>query len=371
MRALRCIFTLLCSSLLAFASASPSGQLRHPAPVPNFTISHFCLGDTAYFTNTTIMPSTYIWEIDSAGGKNNAVFSQIYTSTDTNISYFFTHPGTYKIILTADNGHIVTINRIIVIDSVTTANFAYQDCGSQFVNMSVCYDSCYWNFGDGHTSTEDSPIHFYDTVGTYFVTMIATRGAMSDTIADSVIVYTTNSLDGSFSSYVEKDSVLFMAHDTVSGAFTQYHWSFGDGEVADLYFTNGGHKIRHSYARKDTSYTVFLLVKTTCLNAFSQGAVFVPDSTPVSGTYIYPNPVADNILTLATDDKQGLQDMAVIDNLGQPVSCYGISEITRGVPPQLCQPAAGMLHAQAAVCRQGGGFEIHQGIIISYWPASG
>lgn len=327
MRLKRSIATLLCACVLLCARAI---TLRHPAPVPNFTISHFCLGDTAYFTNTTIMPSTYTWVIDSAGGKNNAVFSQIFTSTDTNIKFLFPHAGTYKIILTADNGHVVTIERLIEIDSVTTADFAYINCGSQFMNMSVCYDSCYWNFGDGHFSREDSPIHFYDTIGNYLVTLIASKGMMSDTITDSVNVYTTNNLDGSFSSKVYRDSVFFMAHDSVSGAFTEYHWSFGDGGVADLYFTNGGRALYHHYARKDTSYQVFLLVKTTCLNAFSQGTVFVPDSTPVSGTHIYPNPLVENTLTLATDDKAGLRDISVIDHLGQPVGCYGLSEITRG-----------------------------------------
>ena len=302
----------------------------HPAPIPNFSISHFCLGDTAYFTNTTLMGSTFIWEIDSAGGKNNVVYSQLYTSTDFNIKYLFTHPGTYKIILTANNGHIVTITRIIEIDSVTTANFAYQICGSQFVNMSVCYDSCQWNFGDGHISTQDSPVHFYDSIGTYVVTLIATRGTMADTITDSVQVVSTNNLNGNFVSKVNKDSVMFLACDSASGPFTEYHWSFGDGAVKDLYVISGGRKVYHSYARKDTSYTVFLLVKTSCLNAFSQGTVLVPDSTPVNGTYLYPNPLAEDILHIATDNKAGLLSLDVLDYLSQPVANYSITEIARG-----------------------------------------
>ncbi|MBS1636509.1 MAG: T9SS type A sorting domain-containing protein [Bacteroidetes bacterium] len=317
-------------NIINASNSEEKSNLYHPAPIPNFTISHFCIGDTTFFTNTTLMGSSYIWTIDSAGGKNNVVFSQIYTSTNTNIEFVFTHPGTYKISLTANNGHIVTITRIIEIDSTTTANFDYQICGSQFMNMSVCYDSCQWNFGDGHTSTEESPVHFYDSVGVYVVTLIASKGSMSDTITDSVNVVSTNDLNGHFVSKAGKDSVMFLACDSVSGPFTEYHWSFGDGAVADLYVIGGGRKVYHTYTRKDTSYTVFLLVKTTCLNAFSEGAVFVPDSTPVYGTYLYPNPLAGNTLHLATDNKADLISLDVMNYLSQPVDDYNITETTRG-----------------------------------------
>lgn len=325
-----CFLTWLLCLWGQWSYGANSTVLRHPAPVPNFQISHFCLGDTAYFTNTTLLGNTYIWTIFEQGGKNNTVSTQIYTSTSFNIKYLFTHTGTYKIELTANNGHIITIDRFIVIDSVTTANFSYMLCGSRFMNMSVCYDSCFWNFGDGHTSIEESPVHFYDTLGTYLVTLIARKGTMSDTIADSVQVVSNNNLNGIFTSKVYKDSVMFHASDSVSGPFTQYHWSFGDGAVADLYVLSGGRKVYHRYARKDTAYTVFLLVKTTCLSAFSLGTVFVPDSTPVHGTTIFPNPLADNILHVITDRKAELADVSVLNYLSQPIGGFGVLETTRG-----------------------------------------
>jgi PKD repeat protein len=55
-----------------------------------------------------------------------------------------------------------------------------------------------WNFGDassGHnTSTLENPAHLFSGVGTFTVTMIATVGATSDTIATPIIV--TNCVTG-------------------------------------------------------------------------------------------------------------------------------------------------------------------------------
>lgn len=38
-----------------------------------------------------------------------------------------------------------------------------------------------WNFGDGHTSTNQNPFHVYQNPGWYDVTLTAGRGPMSDT----------------------------------------------------------------------------------------------------------------------------------------------------------------------------------------------
>ena len=47
-----------------------------------------------------------------------------------------------------------------------------------------------WDFGDGNTSTEESPVYTYDTVGTYSVTLRSTKadGISSDSITQSILV---------------------------------------------------------------------------------------------------------------------------------------------------------------------------------------
>ncbi|TQD23936.1 S-layer protein domain-containing protein [Methanolobus vulcani] len=51
-------------------------------------------------------------------------------------------------------------------------------------------DEWYWDFGDSETSTEQHPIHTFDTVGTYNVTLKATNGDGDDTTdATTITVY--------------------------------------------------------------------------------------------------------------------------------------------------------------------------------------
>ncbi|HOK37291.1 MAG TPA: PKD domain-containing protein [Bacteroidales bacterium] len=50
-----------------------------------------------------------------------------------------------------------------------------------FTDQSQYAGSWSWNFGDGQTSTEQNPIHTYNAVGTYTVSLTVTNGAGSDT----------------------------------------------------------------------------------------------------------------------------------------------------------------------------------------------
>jgi gliding motility-associated-like protein len=58
-----------------------------------------------------------------------------------------------------------------------------------FLNLSIPDDVEYsWDFGDGSSSTEDSPTHFYTSAGSYIVTLTATSGDCSSTATTTIIV---------------------------------------------------------------------------------------------------------------------------------------------------------------------------------------
>ncbi len=57
-----------------------------------------------------------------------------------------------------------------------------------FLNASQHAASYLWDFGDGSTSTEESPIHHYADTGEFQVSLIATRHCMNDTTINTVIV---------------------------------------------------------------------------------------------------------------------------------------------------------------------------------------
>jgi hypothetical protein len=339
---------VLCMLLFLITASSYAKEnkiLLHPAPIVNYSMSHFCLGDTTYFTNTSILGTTYEWDIYKLvnGSHGTVSDSLIFTSNDFNINYLFSS-GLYSIVLTGYNGHTTTITRNLTIDSISHANFDYTTCGSKFINTSVCYDSCLWDFGDGQTSVEDSPVHFFDSLNIWYPVKLTTYNSNStDIYIDSIFANSPNNLNGNFTYKINKDSVLFIANDSISGPFTQYHWSFGDGTVADLTTLSNGRRLYHIYPKKDTTYAVFLLVKTSCLNAFSKTTIFVPDSTPVNDTYIYPNPISENlILHIATNRKNELTDMNIVNCLGEAIYNHIFIETFKGFDSDISALAKGL-----------------------------
>ena len=58
-RKLRFILLLVCIICIKPSFGLNKAVSMHPAPIPNFEISHFCLGDTAFFTNTTVLTNAY------------------------------------------------------------------------------------------------------------------------------------------------------------------------------------------------------------------------------------------------------------------------------------------------------------------------
>ncbi|WP_317193681.1 PKD domain-containing protein [Marivirga atlantica] len=63
-----------------------------------------------------------------------------------------------------------------------------------FTNTSLNAESYTWDFGDGSTSTEESPVHTYAEEGTYSVTLTATGPGQSATVTKEVTVSSTPKL---------------------------------------------------------------------------------------------------------------------------------------------------------------------------------
>lgn len=102
---------------------------------------------------------------------------------------------------------------------------------TQFINQSENTDEYFWDFGDGVFSDQKDPIHLYEKVGEYKVTLSAIGN--SKTVSSSKIIKIepvetkpefsfTPSLD-TLSMY---DKISFTNHSTYSYS---YLWDFGDG----------------------------------------------------------------------------------------------------------------------------------------------
>ncbi len=156
-------------------------------PVPTFTATganttnlnpnSICLGETMDFGDNSSATDGNIvsWEWDFGDGN---------TSTNPSPSHTYTTAGTYdvQLVVTTDLGCSDSILQVINVDPLPAADFTSVDAclgqGNSFTDgttiSSGTVASWDWDFGDGNTSTQQSPNHTYTSSGTYTVELTAT-----------------------------------------------------------------------------------------------------------------------------------------------------------------------------------------------------
>lgn len=129
------------------------------------------------------------WEVESQG-----------TADVPGGTFCFNNPGTYDVTLTVTtfDGCTSTLNipNYLTVYPNPVADFMYApeeitefDALVKFGNASSAADSYLWDFGDGGSSTADSPSHMYADTGSYCVILLATTGfGCSDTITHCLYV---------------------------------------------------------------------------------------------------------------------------------------------------------------------------------------
>jgi PKD repeat protein len=144
-----------------------------PVPVADFIGSgEGCEPLTVDFINNSEWETTYLWNFGDGG-----------TSTNEHPTYTYQFAGTYTVSLTVTGpggtDQLVKIDSVIV-HPRAIAQFAVNPTSVyvptqpvQYYNFSSFADNYQWLFGDGNTSTDENPEHFYTTPGSYDVTLIA------------------------------------------------------------------------------------------------------------------------------------------------------------------------------------------------------
>ncbi|MCB9449512.1 MAG: hypothetical protein H6585_14355 [Flavobacteriales bacterium] len=282
------LFTIPC--VIVSAQNSGGNLPPHPAPNVSFGVTGLCLGDSTYFTNfTSQSPYEYNWYI------LNSDSDTIFKSMDINPVYLFPQTGTYTVGLIANNGHITSLSYELEIGNTPKAKFDVQYCtkgGMRFVSLSSCADSYKWIFEDG--TTEDQPFieHRFDSLGTHLVTLIASNGAVSDTVTDSITIYSLGFPLGTYTFTQQKD-VAFFTPDDIDCSF--YSWDFGDGVVVD---TVSPVTIKHVFDPDDDIdiYNVILFVINPCGYGNSEQLIDTRQTTglddvgPMANLRLFPNP---------------------------------------------------------------------------------
>jgi len=227
-----------------------------PLPVAQFVVANGsgCAPLTPIFDNTSTGASNYEW-----------TFGNGTTSTDFEPVVTFNAGGLYfvrlKAVTAAGCSSTVQINGAV---SVTTpiANFTASNTSGcpplnvSFTNTGSTSGSFLWNFGDGTTSTQQSPSHTYSSLGEYDVTLIVSNGfGCTDTLFEEELIHASNEI----ATYNPPQAITSCSPFTASfeieaNAGETYIWDFGDGT------TYTGTAPSHMYTEPG-EYVVSLLVQ--------------------------------------------------------------------------------------------------------------
>lgn len=142
-------------------------------------------------------------------------------------------------------------------------SFTVNDLEVSFTNESVDAISYLWDFGDGSTSTENSPVHSYADYGLYSVSLIATGEGGESTVTNDV-------------------EVPFVPLMTIDGDFSK--WS----SIADFVAGNGGTITKIKLAN-DAKYLYIYIEGTDQMRGFFDIYIDADNNTSTgANTWVYP-----------------------------------------------------------------------------------
>jgi PKD repeat protein len=207
-----------------------------PKPVPAFSINSGaqCLqGNNFVFTNNSTSSVSQIWSF----GDGN-------TSTNLNTTHSYTSAGVYivKLVVTGANGCKDSISQSVTIDQKPTPSFLINNptqclTGNSFVftdNSAGLVTSYAWSFGDGSTSSLQSPTHSYASTGTFPVKLVvSTALGCKDSIIQNIQIVAKPSaafVVNNHNQCVVGNSFSFTNNST---AASSYEWQFGDGGISN------------------------------------------------------------------------------------------------------------------------------------------
>src|SRR5215831_6596735 len=220
------------------------------------------------------------WTWDFGDGTGSTAQSPVHT---------YTTIGTYTVRLTAigpgGNNTVTKTNYITVTGPRPVARFSVSPSSGQ-VPLAVTFSDAstggvtgwVWHFGDGTSSTLQSPTHTYSTPGTYTAQLTVT-GPNGSTTTTSTITAAAPPLAANFSANPTTGPapIAVTFSDTSTGSIMAWRWNFGDGTSSALQSPT------HTYSTPGT-YTVQLTVTGPRRNAMSTktSAITVTPPPPVA-----------------------------------------------------------------------------------------
>jgi PKD repeat protein len=150
-------------------------------PVAGFLSSNGCTDQPLnFYNNSTGSVVNYNWNFGNG------------TSNVANPTNVFTQPGTYPVSLTVSTGQGCADSHVqnVVINQTPDATWISNNMGVNQIQFSLFSPtngaSYLWNFGDGTSSNQATPLKNYNQAGTYYVCVSVSKNGCTSTQCDSV-----------------------------------------------------------------------------------------------------------------------------------------------------------------------------------------
>jgi len=270
----------------------------------SYTPPYGCAPLDVSFMATSQNTTSYFWVF----GDGNASVTNNNQTTHT-----YTEGGSYLAsLMLTDSNHNCSLT-LTIPDSIRviagSAGFAYSSyvpCSDTATiyftdtsHTSYPATNWHWDFGDGSTSNQQNPVHFYHTNGTFDVTLTIWVDTCQFTVTyqDIITIFIppdiTFDIEGVSTCSPPLHSQFIVNDATVTDSVVSWQWDFGDGE------TGAGKNPYHDY-NNTGSYDVVLtaVFLNGCTETYTNTFSIQVYNYPIAGFYTDTNNVlADELIS--------------------------------------------------------------------------
>jgi len=210
-------------------------------------VTQTCIGQNVVFTDNSTGATSWSWNFGAGAVPATANTQGPHTVT-------YNSSGSKTVSLTINGNVTVTKPDYITVYSNPVAGFtsSVNDLTATFTNTSQNATTYLWDFGDGNTSTQTSPVHTYADYGQYQVTLTANSQMCGDDVHSEQIVLTETAVaefGADITQACTQENIVFTDNST---AATSWEWNFGSAAVPQTANTQGPHTVYYTTSGSKT-----------------------------------------------------------------------------------------------------------------------